>query len=264
MLASNETALRAYLGRILGWSGERTQAIEHALRSIHLSVSHRAALVVLGDTDPVAIAHALHCHTIGADRPFVVCDPRHRSDMRPATVRGPTSYKHGAAAVQAARGGSLCVRRRRMPYDFSSSVALVRDPSADVQIIVCGAVDYDSDAFIALPVPILVPPLVTRASEVPRIIDEYAAEAISTLGADDACFTDLDRTWTINHAAGSLAEIEKATLRLVALRMLGNIAQAAKRLGMSPIALRQWLGHRGRWVPRGKGKRERPGARSRC
>jgi hypothetical protein len=55
MLARNEAALRAYLGRILGWSDERTQAIEHALRSIDLSVSHRAALVVLGDTDSVSI-----------------------------------------------------------------------------------------------------------------------------------------------------------------------------------------------------------------
>lgn len=74
MLTSNEAVLRAYLGRILGWSNDSTQAIEHAIRSIHLSISHRAGLVVLGDSDPVAIAHALHCLTIGAERPFVVCD----------------------------------------------------------------------------------------------------------------------------------------------------------------------------------------------
>jgi hypothetical protein len=252
MPTSDEPALRAYLGRILGWSDERTQAIEHGIRSIHLSISHRAALVVLGDSDPVAIAHALHCLTIGAERPFVVCDPRRRSSMMPATVRVPTSYKHGTAAVRAAQGGSLCVRRRRAPDDFSSAVGLIRDPSADVQIIICGTAHSDSDPFVALPVPIVVPSLSTRASEVPRLVDEYAADATTELGADDACFTNLDRAWTIDHAAGSLAEIEKATLRLVALRMSGSLQQAAKRLGMSHVALRQWLRHRGRWRPRGR------------
>jgi len=44
-------------------------------------------------------------------------------------------------------------------------------------------------------------------------------------------------------------EIEKTTLRLVAIRMSGNLTQAAKRLGMSHVALRQWFGHRRRWVP---------------
>jgi hypothetical protein len=246
-------ALRAYLGRILGWSGEHTQAIEHALRSIRLSVSHCATLVVLCDTDPVPIAHALHCRTLGADRPFVVCDPRRWSNMAPATVRAPTSYNRGAAAVRAAQGGSLCVRRRRLPHDIASSAALARDPSVNVQIIVCGAVHAASDRFVALLVPILVPALTTRASEVPRIVDEYAADAIGTLGADESCFTDLDRRWTLDHAARSLAEIEKATLRLVALRMSGSITQAAKRLGMSHVALWQWFARRGRWIPRGKG-----------
>jgi hypothetical protein len=65
MMASGETALRGFYARILGWSTKRKQVIAHALRSIQLSITHHAALVLLGDTDLVAIASALHRRTIG-------------------------------------------------------------------------------------------------------------------------------------------------------------------------------------------------------
>jgi transcriptional regulator of acetoin/glycerol metabolism len=48
----------------------------------------------------------------------------------------------------------------------------------------------------------------------------------------------------MDHAATSLAEIEKATLRLAALRMRGTIASAATRLGMSHVALSAWMKRR--------------------
>src|SRR5437762_4055420 len=118
MLACDEAALRAFLARILGY--DRTQAIEQALRSIDLGVTRRATLVLLGDTDMVPLALALHRRTLGAERPFIVSDPR-RANM-PATARAPTSYTSGVAAVQAARGGSLCVRHHRLPIDFERMV----------------------------------------------------------------------------------------------------------------------------------------------
>lgn len=43
--AGDETALRGFCARILGWSTKRKQVIEHALRSIQLSITHRATLV---------------------------------------------------------------------------------------------------------------------------------------------------------------------------------------------------------------------------
>jgi hypothetical protein len=43
------------------------------------------------------------------------------------------------------------------------------------------------------------------------------------------------------HAVGSLGQIEEATLRLVAVRSSGTIERAAKRLGMSGVALRGWI-----------------------
>ena len=245
MSAVDEAALRGFCARILGWSDERAPDVEHALRSIHLGITHRAALVLLGDTDLVPIARALHRRTVGADRPFVVCDPR-RLD-RPASVRSPANHEKSRDAVEAARGGTLCVRRRRIPREFSSLVALVRSPTADVQLTVCADTRFNADPFVALLVPIRVPSLRTRVSELPQIVDEYALDAIGALGGDEACFTTADRTWVIGHAAATLSEIEKATLRLVALKTSKSMNHAAKRLGMSTMALGQWF-HRKRCV----------------
>jgi hypothetical protein len=44
-------------------------------------------------------------------------------------------------------------------------------------------------------------------------------------------FTAGDHAWVRDHAAASLADIEKATLRLVAIRMSRNLSGAAARLG---------------------------------
>lgn len=46
---------------------ERTGVVEHALHSIHLSVTHRATLALLDETDLVPIAQALPGRTVGVD-----------------------------------------------------------------------------------------------------------------------------------------------------------------------------------------------------
>src|SRR5262249_39827408 len=96
--------------------------------------------------------------------------------------------------------------------------------------------------FLACPVPIVVPSLQQRGSELPRIVDEYAADAISTLG--NAVFYDQDRAWVREHAAESLADIETATLRIAAIRQAGSVSAAAARLGMSHVALGAWFKRR--------------------
>jgi hypothetical protein len=236
----NKIALRGFLSRILGWSN--APAVESAIRSIELSITHRAALVLLGDTDLVSIAQALHRLAIGAERPFIVCDPRRT--VRRASVRGPTSHPRGVGAVRAARGGTLCLRRRRLPRDLRPMAMLLRGPDAPVQLIVCAGAKHDDDPFLIRPAPILVPPLGARAAELPRIVDEYVRDASRALGADDAGFTEVDRTWVLDHAASTLADIETATARLVAIRQAGSPERAAARLGMSAVALRQWLRRR--------------------
>jgi hypothetical protein len=233
-------ALRAYLARILGW--ERTEAIWYGVRSIELSITHRAALVLLGETNMVPIALALHRLTLGADRPFIVIDSR-RVGI-PATVRAPMSYKSGVAAVRDARGGTLCMHYRRRPHDFEAAVAMLRDPSTDVQLVVCADAFQATHPFLVRPVPLLVPPLTARAHELPRIVDAYARDAIEALGADRSHFTTADRRWVLDRDPRSLAEIETATLRLVALRQAGTVNGAVKRLGMAHVSFTRWLARR--------------------
>jgi hypothetical protein len=239
----DETALRGFLARILGWSDEHRVSVEQALRSLQLSVTLRAALVLLGDApDLVSIAQALHRLTLGPNRPFVICD-RRRLDARDST-RPSANHESGISAVEAARGGALCVVRAGLPRDFSSMVPLVRDPAASVQLIVCGEVSHADHPFLIRPVPIQVSALASRGSELPRIVDEYARDAISALGAFERDFTDADREWVIGHAANTWGELEMATMRIVALRHSGTIEEAAQRLGMVPVTLRRWIFNR--------------------
>jgi hypothetical protein len=148
---SSAEQLRGYLGRLLGWAN--TSAIEHALRSIEMAKEHRAQLVLCGQGDLVPLAHGLHRRTFGADAPFVVCDPRRGNT--PASVRSPANVVGAAAAFDAAAGGSLCVRRRRPPRDFSTLIDRLRN-SNSVQYI---CLEEDSIQWLVRPGPIEVPSL---------------------------------------------------------------------------------------------------------
>lgn len=233
-------ALHGFLARILGWGRDRMDTLDHALRSIRMAVTHRTALVLSGDSDLVPIAYALHRHTLGPDRPFVASDPHRRTGKE--SVRSAANYVSGIAAFEAAAGGSLCVRSSRLPLDFAGVLARLRKPDARVQFVVCTPNRSEGDAFLA--VPIHVPPIKQRAGEVRRIVDEYALDAAAALDAPPTSFTGADREWVLKYGASSLAEIEKATLRLVALRISRNRTRAAERLGMAPVSLSRWISRR--------------------
>jgi transcriptional regulator with GAF, ATPase, and Fis domain len=100
-----------------------------------------------------------------------------------------------------------------------------------------------------LAAPIQVPPLASREAELDRIIAEYAEDAIAELGTRRTGFLAIDRAWVREHAASSLPEIEKATLRLVAIRESRNLSNAAARLGMAPVSLSRWIGRRSLPMP---------------
>lgn len=230
-------ALRGLLGRLLGWRAERAAAVDLALRSIRMAATHRVALVLRGDGDLVPVARSLHRRALGPDRPFIVCDPRRRQGA--ATVRSAVNYETGMPAFAAARGGSLCMRSLRLPRDFKSVVAALREPNARVQLVLCSAPSDDCSPYPA----ISVPPLSSRPDEVDQIIAEYAADAIADLGsAHDFLAADLE--WVRMHSAAALPEIEKATRRLVAIRESRNLSRAAARLGMAPVSLSRWIGRR--------------------
>lgn len=238
--SSHGVALRAFCARILGWSDDRAAIVDRALRSIRLAAARRTALWLCGEGDLVPLAYSLHRRAYGADRPFVVCDPRRRNGT--GSVRHAANCETGTVAVQAAMGGSLCVRSSRLPRGFASVLALVRDPNVPAQLIVCSEKMDLGGALFA--VPIDVPPLRERATELPRVIDEYALDAITALDEVPESFSRTDREWVITHAATSLPEIEKATLRLVALKTSSSINRAAVRLGMAQISLSRWIGRR--------------------
>jgi transcriptional regulator of acetoin/glycerol metabolism len=80
--------------------------------------------------------------------------------------------------------------------------------------------------------------------ELVRIIDEYAADAVTALGIQPNSFPSSDREWVLEHAASSLPEIEKATRRLRSIRETGNLNQAAARLGMARVSLHKWIRRR--------------------
>lgn len=172
----------------------------------------------------------------------MVCDPR-RGNWTP-TVRSPGNRVSGAEAFAAAAGGTLCLRHSRLPDDFAELAELVRDLQSTVQVVVCGAASYSADPFLALPVPLHVPPLAARPDDLPRIIDGYGQDAVATLGAPPCAFASEDRARIAQNYASTLHEVEKAALRLVALRMTGSISGAAERLGMAPVSLRMWIRRR--------------------
>jgi hypothetical protein len=237
---STTQELRGYVGRLLGWTN--TGAIDEAMRSIDLAREHRAQLVLCGHGDLVPIAYGLHRRALGAEAPFIVCDPRRRNTR--ASVRSPANFVNEAVAYEAAAGGSLCVRRRRPPEGFASLVTRLRS-SCNVQYI---CLDEGAAEWLVRPGPIAIPPLATRTSELPRIVDEYVFDAVLELAQQrrTLALTEHDREWLIEQAAAtSLSEIEKATLRLVALRSSTNLSHAAAILGMAPVSLSRWVRRRG-------------------
>jgi hypothetical protein len=231
-------ALRGFLARILGYSEDCAETVDLALRSVRLSATRRVALALCGDGDLVPIARGLHRFTLGDDRPFVLCDPRRRPTEEHGALE---NYTSGISALRAALGGTICVWPKRLPRDFPELTAALRDPSARVQLIACGLRPTDRKDLVSAPIEI--PPLSSRADELEQVIDEYARDAGLALGIETV-FNEVDRDWVRRNSAASLPEIEKGTLRLVALRDAGNIARAAERLGMAHTSLGEWIGRR--------------------
>lgn len=239
------SALRGYLGRLLGWSDARREYVDRAMRSVRAAATRLVPLVLSGQGELVSVASSLHAHVLGRDKPFILCDRRRRRGE--ADVRSVANIEDASQAIRASIGGSICLLRCRMPLDSHAIVEEFSRSRPRVQLIICTAAGEQpaDEAWRAFPAdPIVIPPLAERVNELDRIISAYATEALKELGTAHTTFPEEDLDWVRAHSASTLAEIEKGTRRLVALRAGGNISSGAERLGMAPVSLSRWFGRR--------------------
>lgn len=232
--------LRAVLQRWLGWTPTRCREVDRGLRAIRELATCKTPLILYGEGNLIALARQLHREVIGADRPFIVSDPRRISGA--ASARSPENHASGMDAIRAATGGVVCMWAPRLPADFASVIAQLREPGNATRIIVC-AHALDGLSSVAA-TPLRVPPLAIRGDELPRIVREYAADAMAALGVADSSFTTRDEEWIIARRPRSLPDVETATMRLVAIRAFGGVTHAASRLGITHAALSRWIGRR--------------------
>jgi FHA domain len=231
--------LRNFLCRFLGWARSTQKEVNLALRSLRMANAGNAPLMLCGDDDLSGVARGLHDRAPRKTGPFVLCDPERQ--RAPASVRLAANEPTATAAIAAAEGGTICVHSHRLPKDFSVLMKTLRTPPYRVQAIFCAAGVEEARGFTATP--LVIPPLRLRTTELDRIIDEYAADAIAmTQGAET--FAAEDRAWVAEHSAESIPEIEKGTSRLVALRTAGSVLGAANLLGMHHTSLRRWIERR--------------------
>jgi hypothetical protein len=236
-------SLRQFCCRLIGWDGARHGDIDRALRAIRAAGLRRAPLALRGEGDLVLVAQALHRYTPGGNAQFIVVDPKR--GVQSATVRSPASRANGIAAMREAAGGSLCIRAERPPIDFDAVLRAFREPDNSVQLLVCRR-PAARDAWLSGAELIELPSLDSRTAELPRIITEYAADATALLDVPASCFLAVDSEWVSRMSARTLPDIEKGTLRMVAVRMSRNMEEAARILGMAPVSLSRWLARRSR------------------
>jgi hypothetical protein len=170
----------------------------------------------------------------------VLADPRRKRGA--ASARVVVSYRTATAALSAAAGGPspLWSNGSRLPSGLSLPLYASRARGLGSS----SAALSSSEARFSI-ARIRIPALSTRTSELSRIVGEHAADAIEVLSAT-VPLTARDHEWVCDHCVSSLHEIEKATLRIVALRQTSNVRSAANVLGMSHVALSRWFRRRRR------------------
>jgi hypothetical protein len=226
-------ALRALMARWVGFGYAALVEVDRALVRVRAYARRRAPLVLSGEGDLGALVRQIHERTGGG--PFVRADPR-----KPASVENAPELR---AALDAARGGTLCVWAERPPDGFGAWRERMFEPAADVRLAICARPVDDVTRILAEP--IAIPPLAERGAELEGVIDGYIEDARAALRAT-VIPDPRDRAWIRRYADRSLPQIERAALRLVALREAGGVTRAAARLGISHVALSRWLARRHR------------------
>jgi transcriptional regulator with PAS, ATPase and Fis domain len=122
-----------------------------------------------------------------------------------------------------------------------------REHPAPAQLILCAGDTSKRTALAPSMSPsMIVPPLTRRRGDINRIVSAHALDAIGQLGAELTSFSDAERQRVVAHKAKTWADIEIATLRIVARRHAGSVHGAAERLGISNTGLDKWFKRRRR------------------
>ncbi len=231
--------MRALLSRWVGWDSDQYAVIDRMLRSLRWFAAEHAPVFVIADGDVISLARRIHREMLG-DRPFLISDPR-RQPLKLGR-RSVENYPSIAAGMRAASGGTLCIWASRRPPDFSP-IRIARDGARHhTRLMVC-AHKIDETGVLAGGF-VKVPSLSTRSADLERIVREYAMDAVERLEASPASFTDQDLAWVLDRRPQTLAEIEHATVRRVALREFGGVTSAAEHLGLTHGAFSRWLARR--------------------
>jgi hypothetical protein len=238
-------ALREALARILGWRRSRRAAVDLALRQVCCHVVQRSVLVLIGGDDEhdlASIAEALHRLTLTEKRPFILYNPRRINTLE--TVKNPIrAVTDIGAALAEADGGTLCLLHHMLPQKLTALLTGMMPRDRRIHLVVCVGGDPEDTKFG--PPSLVVPPLSSRRSEIDRLITEYVTDAELRLSsANRIRLSPVERAWLRTSAGESLPELQKATLRLVALREAGTPHFAARLLGIAPVTLRRWLERR--------------------
>jgi hypothetical protein len=238
LVAENQTQieLRKYLKRVLGWDVATWPAIDVALCAIRTAAERRAPLVIAGDDDMVAIAYQIHRRTTSPSTPFIVCGPRRQSD---ASLRVTATLADPLTALDQAAGGTVCVRAEQPPNGLHHLMRMFREHA---QLIICAS---ETSTRTAVAPSIIVPRLERRpAGDIHRIVVEHALDSIGQFRAELSSFSEADRERVVAREAKTWADIEIATLRIVALQYARSVNGAAEHLGISHAGLGKWLKRR--------------------
>lgn len=238
-ITARDRDLRVFCRRLLGSSEARSVEVDDAIDGLISAVARGLPIALRGRSDLVPVAYALHRRIVGADRPFVVCDPRRRRVE--GSVRAPPNRRTVALALEAAMDGSICLRSRRLPADFDLLRESRRNAATFPTVFICLHRDDRIRDLISRPLEI--PPLAAQALESHRLLQEAMDEAATALGAERIRIPRPARQGILEGAA-SFAELEKTALRVVALAATPNPSQAAERLGMALVSLTRWLHRR--------------------
>lgn len=223
-------ALHALLARVLGWAPTRRADVDTALRAVRGMATLRAPLLLRGAGDLARIAHRLHAHTLG-HLPFV--DTSSGADPEP-------SFR---------TGGMVFVDAARPKVDLRMLVAGIRTPGARVRAIVAADTPKAAAEAMALfpgIVPVVVPPLSGRRTELMALMHGFAADAVARWGLPGSGLHAKDEERVARLELESLGDLEELIERVVSARN-GGITIGAARLGISHVSLGRWL--RAREIP---------------